>query len=328
MTATRRHITIGLLVLTVLLLGGVVWVEGDTTAFAPGGFDAGAPTGPIGTFLGKIQRELQDSVGRLLRALQGEGEAGVLAAVIGLSILYGAVHAMLPGHRKTLLFSYFLSSDARPIHAVVAGGLLGVLHALAAIVLIVGGYFLLELSLSGAIEEIDRLMQRLSAVLILVVGGVFLVFKVRGLIHEITHKHDHIVEGLRPVSEVLDPKGTDPTRQDLYEHRKEISRRHHKVARGLPAIIVSGIIPCPGSALVLLFSLSVGVLWAGIIAVVAISIGMAIALILLSLATMFLKERLVTLFEGHAGHLVHAAVELLGAAVMLGFGVVLVLGLW
>lgn len=326
-----RKVAIVFIISLVLLFGvvaGPALAQGTNPFTGSGGFDAGPPQTALGGFLGRIQIQLQDAVGRLMRALQGDGDAGIIPAVIGLSILYGVIHALLPGHRKTLLFSYFLSSDARPIHAVVAGGSLGVLHAGAAIAIIVGGYYLLELSLSGAIAGIDLFMQRLSAVLILIVGAVLSVFKVRELIHESTHKHEHIVEGLKPVSKELDPDGLDPTRQHLYEHSKDLSRRHRRTARGLPAIIISGIIPCPGSTLVLLFSLSVGVLWAGVIAVTSISIGMALALTLLSLATIFLKERLVKLFEGHLGHLVHAGVELLGAAVMLGFGVILVLGLW
>ncbi|MFP4432523.1 MAG: nickel/cobalt transporter [Spirochaetaceae bacterium] len=325
----RRILAIIIMLLVALtLFPDSAVAQGNNPFTGSEAFDGAVPRGPIGSFLGRVQIQLQDAMGRLLRALQGEGDAGVIPAVVGLSILYGVVHALLPGHRKTLLFSYFLSNDARPIHAVVAGGLLGVLHAFAAIVLIVGGYYLLELSLSGAIAEVDLFMQRLSAVLILVVGGVLLLLKIRELIHETTHKHEHIVEALKPVSKELDPDGLDPSRQHLYEHSKELSRRHRKTARGLPAIIASGIIPCPGSALVLLFSLSVGVLWAGVIAVTSISIGMALSLTLLSLATIFLKDRIVRFFHGHLGHLVHAGVELLGAVVMLSFGVFLVLGLW
>jgi ABC-type nickel/cobalt efflux system permease component RcnA len=318
-----RKLTVMFMISLALIIGfaaAPALAQGTNPFTGSGGFDAGPPQTALGGFLGRIQIQLQDAMGRLMRALQGEGDAGIIPAVIGLSILYGVIHALLPGHRKTLLFSYFLSSDARPIHAVVAGSSLGILHAGAAIAIIVGGYYLLELSLSGTIAGVDLFMQRLSAVLILIVGAVLSVFKVRELVHETTHKHEHIVEGLKPVSKVLDPDGLDPTRQHLYEHSKEMSRRHRRTARGLPAIIISGVIPCPGSTLVLLFSLSVGVLWAGVIAVTSISIGMALALTLLSLATIFLKERLVKLFEGHLGHL--------GAAVMLGFGVVLVLGLW
>jgi nickel/cobalt transporter (NicO) family protein len=328
MNSNRAVAIILLIGIALFGLSGSLWAQGNNPFTGSGAFDGAAPRGALGSVLGRLQIQLQDAMGRLLRALQGEGDPGVIPAVVGLSILYGVVHALLPGHRKTLLFSYFLSNDARPVHAVIAGGLLGILHALAAIVLIVGGYYLLELSLSGAIAEVDLFMQRLSAVLILFIGGVMLIFKIRELIHEATHKHEHIVEALKPVSKELDPDGLDPARQHLYEHSKELSRRHRKTARGLPAIIASGIIPCPGSALVLLFSLSVGVLWAGVIAVTSISIGMALALTLLSLATIFLKDRIVRLFHGHLGHLVHAGVELLGAVVMLGFGIVLVLGLW
>jgi nickel/cobalt transporter (NicO) family protein len=327
MIAKRILAILMLLFVALALFPDLAVAQGNNPFTGSGGFDAGVPRGALGGFLGRVQLQLQDAVGRLLRALQGEGDAGVIPAVIGLSILYGVVHALLPGHRKTLLFSYFLSSDARPVHAVIAGSLLGVLHAFAAVVLVVGGYYLLELSLSGTIARVDVFMQRVSAVLILILGAVLLFLKIRELIHEASHEHEHIVEGLKPIAKEIDPDGIDPSRQLLYDHKREFSARDER-ARGLPAIIISGIIPCPGSALVLLFSLSVGVLWAGVIAVTSISIGMALALTLLSLATIFLKDRIVRFFHGHLGHLVHAGVELLGAVVMLVFGVILVMGLW
>lgn len=316
------------LFLCLIIVAGVAYSQGANPFTGGGGFDGGTPRGAVGTFLGRIQLQLQDALGRLLRGLEGDGGAGLVPLVLGVSIVYGFVHAMLPGHRKTLLFSYFLSSDARPIHAVVAGGLLGLLHALSAVALIVGGYYLLQLSLSGAIANIDLFMQRLSGILILLLGVVLLVIKLIELIAEMRSKHDHLVEGLATVTKELDPEGKDPTRELLYEHRRENSRSTRRQARTLPAIIVSGVIPCPGSALVLLFSLSVGVLWAGVVAVLSISVGMALALILLSLATIFLKDRIVRLFHGRAGHLVHAGVELFGALVMLIFGLVLVTTLY
>ncbi|MBD3278628.1 MAG: hypothetical protein GF388_10030, partial [Candidatus Aegiribacteria sp.] len=49
------------------------------------------------------QRSLQGKLSELIRRISEEGDAGALFILLGLSFLYGVLHALGPGHRKTVL---------------------------------------------------------------------------------------------------------------------------------------------------------------------------------------------------------------------------------
>lgn len=248
--------------------------------------------------LSRMQGELQQRMSAFIRALHGERSALVWASLLGLGTLYGVVHTLLPGHRKTVLFSYFMSEEARPVHGVLAGVSLGILHAIAAIAIVVGSYWIIESSLNVAVSRANEIVQRLSAWVIVALGLLFLIAKVR---HALSHsRHRHIEQ------EAVESAGTS------------------RAPLSLPAIVLSGLVPCPGSTAVLLFSLSLGIISVGVVTVTAISFGMAVTLSALSVATIVLKRGVLTR-EGPLGHLLHHGIEIGAAIVMLLFGIALVL---
>ena len=68
-----------------------------------------------------------------------------------------------------------------------------------------------------------------------------------------------------------------------------ISHHEHPAQRTLAGwllLTAAGIAPCAGALVVILLSLALGVLWAGIIGVVAIAVGMAITLAAVGMASM------------------------------------------
>lgn len=292
--------------------------------------------------LSRLQGELQQRMSAFIRALQGERSGLVWASLLGLGALYGVVHTLLPGHRKTVLFSYFMSEDARPIHGVLAGVSLAILHAGAAIAIVLGSYWLIETSLNVAVTRANEIVQNLSAWMIVALGSLFLVGKVR---HALAHSHhreetDHR-RGKQP--SVTDQPAAPAAAPGLAApHPAAVSGpakgsgsqaghaagsgSHHtgRVPLSLPAIVLSGLVPCPGSTVVLLFSLSLGIVAVGIATVSAISFGMAVTLSAISVATITLKRGILAR-QGPFAHLLHHAVEIGAAAVMLLFGIALIL---
>jgi ABC-type nickel/cobalt efflux system permease component RcnA len=260
--------------------------------------------------LSRLQGELQQRMSAFIRALHGERSSLVWASLLALGALYGVVHTLLPGHRKTVLFSYFMSEDARPVHGVVAGVSLAILHAGAAITIVLGSYWLIESSLNVAVSRANEIVQDLSAWLIVALGSLFLFTKVR---HALSHSRHH--------------HGPARAVEDDNPPVEPVHRAHHPGTRAplsLPAIVLSGLVPCPGSTVVLLFSLSLGIVSVGIATVSAISFGMAVTLSVISVATITLK-RTILAREGPVAHLLHHGIEIGAAAVMLLFGVALVL---
>ena len=66
------------------------------------------------TIIGKIaliQRSLNKHLAELTKRIKETKSAKMLFLIILITFIYGAVHALGPGHGKTLTFSYFLSEE-------------------------------------------------------------------------------------------------------------------------------------------------------------------------------------------------------------------------
>lgn len=304
---------------------------GSAPPEAPGGTLSAerAPSGgsALSLRLSRLQGELQQQMSAFIRALHGERSGLVWASLLGLGALYGVIHTLLPGHRKTVLFSYFMSENARPIHGVLAGVSLAILHAGAAVAIVLGSYWLIETSLNVAVTRANEIVQNLSAWMIVALGSLFLFGKVR---HALAHSHHHEEppheegEG-RHAPPTINPEAPALATAEATP-RTPTARRSSsgRAPLSLPAIVLSGLVPCPGSTVVLLFSLSLGIVTVGIATVSAISFGMAVTLSVISVATITLKRGILAR-QGPFAHLIHHAVEIGAAAVMLLFGIALIL---
>lgn len=98
--------------------------------------------------------------------------------------------------------------------------------------------------------------------------------------------------------------------------------------RGLHAVVAVGLRPCSGAILVLVFSLAQGLFWAGVVATFVMGIGTAItvtAIATLAVGAKGLAKRFASTRPGW-GSLALRGIEVGAAAVVLVFGVLLLLG--
>lgn len=77
-------------------------------------------------------------------------DAGSLAALLPMGILFGAAHALTPGHGKTILAAYALGADARPARMIVPALALTVTHVGMAVLLAVVANSLVTRTIVGA----------------------------------------------------------------------------------------------------------------------------------------------------------------------------------
>ncbi|TVR93212.1 MAG: hypothetical protein EA428_02540 [Spirochaetaceae bacterium] len=259
--------------------------------------------------LREYQRALHAQLAELMSGTEAGGALpGRSVALIGLvAFLYGLVHAALPGHRKILLASYFVAADAPLWQAPAAGVGVAVIHSGAAGVVVLGSYYLLQGSLSLALDQATVYLQGITAVIVMLIGVVVLTLKIREV-----HKLRQAVQ----TSEASDPDNA----AGEGELEQRLFRRLRTRLGLLPAIVLSAVIPCPGSAMILLFSLSLGVLWLGLIATAAFSLGMAITLSLVSLVALLSKRMLTGVLDGRLGEGIHIGLESLGGLAMITVG--------
>jgi len=213
------------------------------------------------------QRNFHLELSAALKALKADGGTAAAWSLVLASFLYGVFHAAGPGHGKVVLTTYLLTQGTRVRRGIVMATAAAFLQGVVAVVLVYGLIYLagwLPRDTSGAVSWAERLSYAL-------VAGIGLVLAVRALgsgwaliagPHRAgaacAHDHDH-----GPTPEQLDRA------RDL---------------RTVAAVVFSiGLRPCSGAILVLVFAKALGMAWAGVGAVAAISAGTAIAVACLAL---------------------------------------------
>ena len=223
----------------------------------------------LARFSADYQRRIQQSLSTSLRDIKSGSGSLALWTLAAVCFGYGVVHTLGPGHGKAVVVAYFLDSK-RPrawIEGIFAGSWIAFTHTLAALLLAGGLKTFAVIGLFGALREV-RNVEIVSYTLILLIGFWRLWAGVSGHLHEHAADHEHAYDD---------------------DHHHDHDHHQHRAQRTLAGwllLTAAGIAPCAGALVVILLSLALGVLWAGIIGVIAIALGMAITLAAVGMASM------------------------------------------
>jgi nickel/cobalt transporter (NicO) family protein len=218
----------------------------------------------LARFSSDYQRRIQQSLSTSLSDIKSGSGSLALWTLVAVCFGYGVVHTLGPGHGKAVVVAYFLDST-RPrawIEGIFAGSWIAFTHTLAALLLAGGLKTFAIVGLFGALREV-RNVEIVSYTLILLIGFWRLWAGISGHLHEHAHDGDH--------------------HHDHDHHHQHPARR---TLAGWLLLTAAGIAPCAGALVVILLSLALGVLWAGVIGVIAIALGMAITLAAVGMASM------------------------------------------
>ena len=213
-------------------------------------------------------------------------------ALLALAFAYGLLHALGPGHRKVALAAYFLARPAGPLQGVAAGAPVALLHAAAAVAVIYGLYYLFRATVTTTFASVSSILELASYAAIVLLGLFLLTAAVRGILKG--RKDSRNAEGI----------GRDQRRT-------------------LTAIILSsGAVPCPGTALILIFCLSQNLPGIGVLDALAMSVGMTVVTVGVSLAAIFGKRGLLSALppDSRLSALFHHGLEIGGALLIVIFG--------
>lgn len=202
----------------------------------------------------------------------------------------GALHALEPGHGKTMVAAYLVGSKGRPQDAVLLGIVVTLTHTLGVFVLA-----LLSLTMAALFvpNQVERYLEIISGSLVLAVGIWMLWQRVlakpwqemrHGLNHRLNMAHNHGSQ----VHHDHDHSHDHGHAHHDHDHSPVLDARGRLDMRGLVALGISGgIVPCPTAMAVLLAALSAGKIssiLSGMGLVVVFSLGLASVLIALGLA--------------------------------------------
>lgn len=242
---------LGLLFL-VVLVGALVFSDGVTD---------------LARLSAEYQRRIQHSFSLTLGDIRDGSGSPALWTLVTVCFGYGVVHTLGPGHGKAVVVAYFLDGT-RPrawIEGILAGAWIAFTHTLAALLLAAGLKAFATVGLLGTLREV-RNVEIVSYVLILAIGLWRLWAGLTGRLHEHHHGHEH---------------------DHIHDHE-----RHHdddtrpRTIAGWLMLTAAGIAPCAGALVVILLSVAMGVIWAGVVGVIAIAFGMAVTLAAVGVASM------------------------------------------
>jgi len=142
-------------------------------------------------FLVGLQRWINASISADLGAFAATRDWVALLAVLPLGIAFGAVHALTPGHGKTVLASYLVGSRLAVLRGLGVAGALAVTHVGSAVVLALAAAPILTRTLGGVGRA--PLLENVSRGLLALIGIWFLFRALRGPSHE---HHEGVMVGV------------------------------------------------------------------------------------------------------------------------------------
>lgn len=245
-----------------------------------------------------FQQKLNNKIADLTREIKENNSQRSIFIIVLISLIYGMIHALGPGHGKTITFSYFLSNRADVKKGIVVGVLIGFLHATSALLVVLSLNFIIQKSFLRSIDYLSRVMKLISYGLITLIGLFLLIKAIIEHKRRIDSKENHI--------------------DDNFANNKSI----------IPFVIAVGMIPCTGSLIILLFSLSMDILVMGIVSIFFMALGMATTISLVGILTIVTKMGLLKTVskEDKVSAIFHTTLSIIGALFIVFLGTILFTG--
>jgi len=247
----------------------------------------GAPAPADGSAVAGTQARGVDALTRAFTALVASHRASVPFAVVAimLAIVLGAMHALAPGHGKTVMAAYVVGRRGSLRQATIIAWTVTLTHT--AGVVLIG--ITLTLSRALAPERIYPWLGFASGLLLIGIGVTMVRARLRARAHA-AHHHEHDVA---PVGK-----------------------------RGLLAIgFVGGLVPSPSALVVLLGAIALGRLWFGILLIAAYGAGMGATLAGAGLLLVKARARLERAKPRGWAHRTATLIPILAACVVLLLGI-------
>jgi len=239
-------------------------VSGKASGNAGGGIVATYYTRMLRT-IGVAQRDMRQRMTVLGRDIAHNPGGTSFWMFVGLCFVYGVIHAIGPGHGKSVVFAYFLGRRGSMWRGFVMGHMLTFIHVLSAVLLVFGLRWLLNANGTQGFDAAGAVMQRVSYGLVVAIGSVMFL-----------HALYELVSGKMASRACC----TAAPEQADY--------------RGILLVsTLTGLVPCPGAALVLAFALGLGIPAAGLAGVAALALGMGLTTSMFGMLSIMSRSTLV-----------------------------------
>jgi nickel/cobalt transporter (NicO) family protein len=286
------------LIVLLALMSLAAWADPLHKA-TPAASDASLGGGFV-VWLVQTQHQLNESIADAFHDVETGGSRDALALILGLAFLYGVLHAIGPGHGKSVVASYFVAHRARWTSGILMGSLISLIQGVSAIVLV--GILAIILQ-AKQVQILNRgtLVELVSYGLIAIIGIWMFYRAASGKLHAHAD-HDH------------------------YGHDHD--HHHHKLDPRL--ILATGLTPCASAIIILLFALANHAFGLGVIAVAVLTVGMAVTISTIGVATVLGRRALLTVIDkaGMETHRLERGLAMAAAVVIVGVSGLMMYDAW
>jgi ABC-type nickel/cobalt efflux system permease component RcnA len=224
-----------------------------------------------------------------------------IGAILLFSLLYGIAHAAGPGHGKTLVATYFSTNDRSYSRGIAVALMIAATHVISAFALTMILYWFVHTMFSQTISDVSLYMTKFSGLVIL------------GIALYLSRQKWHYYRSKKPA---MSFSTTAPHLSSCGCHSCKTTSN----STDLMLILGAGIVPCPGTIVVFLFAISMGMFWLGAISAVVMSLGMGLTIAITAALGTALRKKSSTKGENLLRY-----IDILGVSIMLIVGVLLLL---
>jgi nickel/cobalt exporter len=311
-----------------------------------GGEGGGGASGGVTGWLLNQQAQLTHRMASYIHLIAGDSSA--IWGLVALGFAYGVFHAAGPGHGKAVIASYMMASDRALKRGAILALFAALLQGLVAVMLVGVAAWIFNAT-AARMNQIADALATASYCGIALIGAWLAVRKGRALyaaIRSFVARRQTIAGGIlfagapwreaggwrpslsfRAVGTMGEPAVDDDCG---HAHALDPSQLGEGFTwRGaMTTVVAAGARPCSGAILVLVFSLAQHLLWVGVVAVFAMSLGTAITTGALAFAAVFAKSIALRFASGEDSRvtLISRAFEFAAALLVLVFGLALLAG--
>src|SRR5918995_3405761 len=229
-----------------------------------------------------LQRQIQQSLADEFRAARESSSALRPLVLMGMAFAFGAVHAVTPGHGKSVVASYFLGQGAAPRRGLTMSTKVIATHVLSAIVLVLPATFLVHISLGARPADFPS-VRLVGYGGVAAIGG-WLLWRALCREHAPLMQSPASGEGALPY--------------------------------------FAGLSPCPLTTIIMVVALANGMVTLGLLVTLSMALGMIVTVSLFAVVVILCRRWLLELLRRHAAQVerIARALEILGAAAVTVLG--------
>lgn len=208
-----------------------------------------------------LQKKLNSYLSTKIRKIKENFTILTFFLIVLISIVYGSLHGLGPGHGKLVVSSYLIKEDSSVKEAMWLSIIIAFTHVFTAIVLALIFGSISKLNTLGGPDKARRVAMLISGILIMGLGVYF-------FISRLLNKSE---------------KGSEKIAEEVEKETK--LNKWRLLFFGISA----GIVPCPVSMTVVLFGIYLGALSLSLISVIGISLGIAVTIFFIGYLTIKLR---------------------------------------